>query len=299
MEACVADIGYFETVRISLLRGRWFDESDNRSHLKPEDMKGKSTIQQFVAGLRSIVIDEEFARRHWPNENPIGKQVRLGRSDDPLTTPITVVGVVGRVKMEGLRNNSDRVQGYFPFRQFPLNGMTFTLRTTLAPEQLVASVRRQAQAVDPNQPLYEVRTLEQLRAESIAPERLNLTLLGVFAAVALILALVGIYGVISWSVTQQTREIGVRMALGAQAGAVLRLVVGRGMKLVGAGMGLGILGALLLTRLMTSLLFGVSATDPGAFVSGALLLAGVALLACLVPARRATKVDPMVVLRSE
>src|SRR5262249_25409698 len=154
MEACVADIGYFETVRIPLLRGRWFDESDNRSHLKPEDMKGKSTIQQFVAGLRSIVIDEEFARRHWPNENPIGKQIRLGRSDDPLTRPITVVGVVGRVKMEGLRNNSDRVQGYFPFRQFPLNGMTFTLRTTLAPEQLVASVRRQAQAVDPNQPLY-------------------------------------------------------------------------------------------------------------------------------------------------
>jgi putative ABC transport system permease protein len=262
-------------------------------------LKGKSPLQQFLAGLRSIVIDEEFARRYWPNENPIGKQVRLGRSDDPLSTALTVVGVVGRVKMEGLRNNSDRVQGYFPFRQFPFSGMIFTVRTTLVPEQLIASVRRQAQDVDPNQPIYSVRTLEQIRAESIAPERLNLTLLGVFAAVALVLALVGIYGVISWSVTQQTREIGVRMALGAQAGAVLRLVVGRGMKLVGAGIGLGLLGALLLARLMTSLLFGVSAADPITFGFVTLLLAGVALLACLVPARRATKVDPMVVLRSE
>jgi putative ABC transport system permease protein len=299
MEACVADTGYFETMRIPLLRGRWFDETDNRSHLRPEDLKGKTPIQQFVAGLRSIVIDDEFARRHWPNENPIGKQIRMGRSGDPFATMITVVGVVGRVKMEGLRNNSDRVQGYFPFRQFPFGGMIFTVRTTLDPESLVASVRRQAQAVDPNQPIYEIRTLERLRAESIAPERLNLTLLGVFAAVALVLALVGIYGVISWSVTQQTREIGVRIALGAQTGAVLRLVVGRGMTLVGLGIALGLFGAALLTRLMAALLFEVSATDPVTFVSITLLLAGVALLACLVPARRATKVDPMVVLKCE
>jgi putative ABC transport system permease protein len=299
MEACVADVGYFETMRIPLLRGRWFDERDNRAHLRPEDLKGKSPIQQFVAGLRSIVIDEEFARRHWPNENPVGKQIRMGRSGDPLTTAITVVGVVGRVKMEGLRNNSDRVQGYFPFRQFPFGGMIFTVRTTLAPEKLVASVRGQTRAVDPNQPIYDIRTLEQLRAESVAPERLNLTLLGVFAAVALVLALVGIYGVISWSVTQRTREIGVRVALGAQTGDILRLVVGRGMSLVGAGIGLGLAGALLLARLMTALLFEVSAADPVTFVSITLLLAGVALLACWIPARRATKVDPMDALRCE
>jgi putative ABC transport system permease protein len=297
MEFCVADIGYFETMRIPLLRGRWFNEQDNRAHVKPEEWRGKPPSEQFMAGLRSIIIDEEFARRHWPDDDPVGKRIRLGvNNNDPV---LTVVGVVGRVKMEGLRTNTDFVQGYFPFRQFPFSGMTFTVRTQLPPEQLAASVRRQVQAVDPNQPIYDVRTLEQIRAESIAPERLNLALLGVFAAAALVLALVGVYGVISLSVTQRTREIGVRMALGARTGDVLRLVVGQGAKLIAAGVGLGLAGALLLTRLMTALLFEVSPTDPGTFISVTLLTLGVALLACLVPALRAAKVDPMIALRCE
>ncbi|HWQ36036.1 MAG TPA: ABC transporter permease [Blastocatellia bacterium] len=297
LEACVVDDSYFATMRIPLLKGRWFNEQDNRSHLRPEDLKGKSPVAQFVAGLRSVIIDEEFARRHWPNEDPVGRQVRMGRDkDDPV---LTVVGVVGRVKMEGLRNNSDRVQAYFPFRQFPFSGMIFTVRTQLQPEQLIASVRQQVQAVDPSQPIYDVRTLEEIRAESVGPERLQLTLLGVFAGVALLLALVGIYGVISWSVTERTHEIGVRVALGAQTADVLSLVIGQGMKLVGAGVGLGLAGAVLLTRLMATLLFEVSATDPLTYLIIAVLLISVALVACLIPARRAARVDPVIALRYE
>jgi putative ABC transport system permease protein len=299
METCVADTDYFETLRIPLIRGRFFNEQDSRSHLRPEDLKGKTTFQQITAGLRTVIIDEEFARRHFPGEDPIGKQIRMGRSSDPWATTMTIIGVVGRVKMEGLRTNSDIVQGYFPFRQLPPPDMIFTMRTQLAPEHLIASVRRKVQEVDPNQPIFDVSTLEETRAESVAPERLNLTLLGVFAGVALVLALVGIYGVVSWSVTQQMHEIGVRMALGARARDVLRLVIGQGAKIIGAGVGLGLVGAFALTRLMKALLFEVNATDPVTFVSIALLLAGVALLACFIPARRATKVDPMKALRVE
>jgi putative ABC transport system permease protein len=300
METCVADIDYFETLRIPLVRGRFFSQQDNRSHLKPEEMKGKTILQQRIAGMSAIIIDEEFARRYFPGEDPIGRQIRLSRSSDPLASlPLTIVGVVGRVKMEGLRWNSNAVQGYFAFRQVAGPSMIFTVRSQLAPEHLIASVRRQVQEVDPNQPIFDISTLEKTRAESVAPERLNLTLLGVFAAVALILALVGIYGVVSWLVTRRTQEFGVRMALGASAGDVLRLVVWQGMKIVAAGVGLGLAGAFALTRLMKALLFEVSATDPITFISIGLLLAGAALLACFIPARRATKVDPMMALRCE
>ena len=298
METCIADIDYFETLRIPLVRGRFFSQQDNRSHLKPEELKGKTMLQQRIAGMNAIIIDEEFARRYFPDEDPIGRQIRLLRSSDPLASlPLTIVGVVGRVKMEGLRWNSNVVQGYFPFRQVATSSMIFTVRAQLAPEHLIASVRQQVQEVDPNQPIFDISTLEKTRAESVAPERLNLTLLGVFAAVALTLALVGIYGVLSWLVTQRTQEFGVRMALGASD--VLRLVVGQGMKIVAAGVGLGLAGAFALTRLMKALLFEVSATDPVTFISIGLLLAGAALLACFIPARRATKVDPMMAMRCE
>jgi putative ABC transport system permease protein len=300
MEYCVADIGYFETLNIPLVRGRFFNQQDNRSHLKLEDLKGKTTLQQRVAGMNAIIIDEEFARRYFPGEDPLGRQIRLGHSSDSLASPpLTIVGVVGRVKMEGLRSNSDFVQGYLPFRQTPTSSMIFTVRSELPPEHLIASVRRQVQEVDPTQPIFDISTLEKARAESVAPERLNLTLLGVFAAVALTLALVGIYGVVSLLVTERSKEFGVRMALGASAGDVLRLVVGHGMKIVAVGVGLGLAGAFALTRLFKALLFAVSATDPVTFISIGLLLAGVALLACYIPARRATKVNPMMALRAE
>jgi putative ABC transport system permease protein len=299
MEACRVDIGYFETLRIPLVRGRQFNEQDNRSPVRPEDLTGKPPIQQYFAGLRTIIIDEEFARRYFSGEDPIGKQIRLGRSIDPWARLLTVVGVVGRVKTEGLRNNKEIVQGYFPFREIPVTDMIFTVRAQIPPEQLMASVRSQVQAVDPNQPIFDVSTLEETRVESVAPERLILTLIGVFAAVALVLALVGIYGVVSWSVTQRTHEIGVRMALGAREGDVLRLVLGQGMKLVIIGIGIGLAGALGLTRFMKALLFDVSATDTTTFVSVVLLLVSVALLACFIPARRATKIDTFVTLRSE
>ncbi len=192
------------------------------------------------------------------------------------------------------------VENRFSFKIWlPTLYMNFTVRTQLAHEHLIASVRRQVQEVDPNKPIFDINTLEEIRAESSASDRLNLTLLGVFAAVALVLALVGIYGVVSWTVTQRTHEIGVRMALGARVGDVLRLVVGQGMKVVIAGVGLGLAGAFALTRLMKALLFEVSATDPDTFVFITLLLVGVALLACFIPARRAMKVDPTVALRSE
>jgi putative ABC transport system permease protein len=300
MVVSVVDTGYFETMHIPLVRGRFFNNQDDRSHLKPQDLHGKVGVQRRLAGLNTVIIDEEFARRHFPGADPVGRQIREGRSVDPWASlPLTIVGVVGRVKMDRLRSNSDHAQAYYPFRQLPSPFMNITVRSQLAPERLIASVRRQVQEVDPNQPIFDINTLEEIRAESSASDRLNLTLLGVFAAVALALAIVGIYGVVSWTVTQRMREIGVRMALGARVGDVLRLVVGQGMKVIITGVGLGLAGAFALTRLMKTLLFEVSATDPYTFVFITLLLVGVALLACFIPARRATKLDPTVALRSE
>jgi len=292
MEYCVADAGYFETMRIPLLRGRWFNEEDDRSHVDSKSLQGKSRFELFMAGMRTIIIDEGFARRRFPNEDPVGKQIVLEGS-----LSLAIVGVVGRVNMEGLRDNSDLVQAYFPFLQVPNGAMVFTVRTQLPPENLIPSIQQQVRAVDPRQPIFDIRTLQQIREQLIAPERLNLTLLGVFAAIALVLALVGVFGVISWSVTQRTKEIGVRIALGARGSEVLCLVFRQGTRVIGTSIGIGLVGAVLLTRLMTTMLFEVSPTDPLTFVSTVVLLVSVALLACWVPARRATKVDPIIVLR--
>ena len=212
---------------------------------------------------------------------------------------LTVLGVVGRVKMEGLGQDSNRVQGYFPFAQVPNGDMTMVVKASGDPNQLIAAARQQVKAIDPDQPIYSIRTMDEIRAESVAPERLNLTLLSVFAGIALVLAIVGIYGVMSYAVTQRTHEIGIRMAIGAQPRDVFRMVIGQGMMLALIGVGFGLIGAFALTRLMASMLFGVKPTDPVTFAGIAVLLTGVALVACYIPGRRATKVDPVVSLRYE
>jgi predicted permease len=297
MEACLVTPDYFRAMNIPLKRGRFFDDHDDRSSLVGKDLSKLNEIEKEMAALNSIVIDEEFARRYWPNEDPIGKRVVMGSEERPQY--LTVLGVVGRVKMEGLSQDSKRVQGYFPFAQIPNGGMTVIIKAAGEPNQLIAAVRQQVKTIDPDQPIYAIRTMDDIRAESVAPERLNLTLLSIFAGIALILAIVGIYGVMSYSVTQRTHEIGIRMAIGAQPRDVFRMVLRQGMMLALIGVGFGLIGAFGLTRLMATMLFGVEPTDPATFAAIAALLTVVALVACYIPGRRATKVDPVVSLRYE
>ncbi len=297
MEMSLASTDYFKAMGIKLIAGRWFTEHDDRSSLNSVDLSNLTPDQRISAGLTVMVIDEEFARRYWPDENAVAKRIRRGtKPDSPV---VEIIGVVGRVKMEGLSNDSKRVQGYFSSLQVARTTMTMVVKSAIDPSQMVSLARQQVTAIDPEQPVYNIRTMEEIKSRSISTERLNLTLLGIFAAVALILAIVGIYGVMSYAVTQRTHEIGIRMALGAEANDVLKLVIGQGMKLVLIGAAIGIGAALVITRFMQTLLFEVKATDPLTYVLLASLLTVVALLACYIPARRATKVDPMIALRCE
>ena len=297
MEACLVTPEYFSTMNIPLQRGRFFNEHDDRSWLAGKDLSKLDEGERGIAGLNAIIIDDEFARHYWPGEEAVGRRIRLGnRPEAPL---LAVVGVVGRVKMEGLTQDSKRVQGYFAFAQMPNNSMTVIARAAADPNQLIAAMRQQVKAVDSDQPIYNIRTMNEIRSDSVAPERLNLTLLSLFAGIALMLAVVGIYGVMSYSVTQRTHEIGIRMAIGAQPRDVFRMVIGQGMTLALIGVACGLVGAFGLTRLMATMLFGVEPTDPATFFVIAVLLTLVALVACYVPSRRATKVDPVVSLRYE
>ncbi len=298
MEACLVTTDYFRTMNIPLRRGRYFEPHDNRAWLAGRDLSKLNEGERQIAGLNVIVIDEEFARRYWPGEDAVGKRIHLG--NQPSAPILEVIGVVGRVKMEGLSQDSGRVQGYFAFSQMPFTGMTVIAKTSTAdPNLLVASMREQVKAIDRDQPIYNVRTMDEIRTDSVSTERLNLTLLTIFAGIALVLAVVGIYGVMSYSVTQRTHEIGIRMAIGAQPRDVFRMILGQGMVLTAIGIVVGLAGAYGLTRLMRSMLFGVEPTDPLTFTAIAVLLIGVALLACYLPGRRATKVDPMISLRYE
>jgi predicted permease len=294
MEVHLVGPDYFRVMGTPLLRGRTFTKQDNRDHVRgtPREHSGN-------AMLNVIIIDEEFARRHFANQDPIGQQVRIPWGPRERNPVMTVVGVVKRVREEQLSEQGGNVQAYLSAIQRPQGLMSVVIKTTVAPESLIIAARDQAQALDPEQPIYDILTLAEMRANSIAPQRLNLTLLGIFAATALSLAAVGIYGVMSYGVSQRAREIGIRMALGAQAGAVRTMIVRQGLTLLFIGIAIGLACAFALTRAMTSLLFEVSAADPLTFAGIPLLLMVVALLACWIPARRATKVDPIIALRNE
>jgi len=274
----IIDTDYFRALEIPLRQGRWFTERDT------------------ARAPQVMVINETMARRFWPGEDALGKRVTMKDWGDPLTGEI--VGVVGDVKANGLDTETGSMI-YWPHTQFPTGFNRVVIRTTSDPSNLIAAVKHQVWSVNKNQPIADIKSMEQVLAASVARRRFNMALLGGFAVIALLLASVGIYGVMSYTVTQRYREIGIRMALGAARRDIIRMVMKQGVSLALLGIGAGLVGALALTRLLSSLLFGVSATDPITFITISLILTGVALGACFVPARRATKVDPMIALRYE
>jgi putative ABC transport system permease protein len=267
---------YFRTMGIRLMRGRVFTEADN------------------LDASRVVVISETMARRYFPDEDPLGKRLLFDDGKDRRE----IVGIVADVRHFGL-NLDARPTMYFSQSQSPNRGMSLVVRASGDPMSLAPAIRSEVWALDRDLAVSSVMPMNELIRTSLAEPRFVLLLLGLFAAVAMALSAIGVYGVMSYSVTQQSHEIGVRMALGAQVRDVLKLVVSRGIALVGGGVALGLVAAFALTRVMESLLFGVSATDFTTFAATSLILAAVALAACFVPARRATKVDPMVALRYE
>ena len=269
--------GYFKAIGIPLIEGRTFTDSDTADAPK------------------RAVIDQTLARRFWPNQSAVGKRIKWIRSE----TPLEVIGVVGPVKHVAM-DQPEQTTVYFPLTQYGRSQSVFTVvRTTADPSALAGSVRSQLWSLDRNQPIADLQPMDDIVWKSIARQRLNLFLLGMFAIVALMLAGVGVYGMMSYAVTQRSREIGIRLALGAQRQSIFRLILKRAMILASIGIVAGLLLSFLLTRSMSSILFGVSTLDPVIFVSLSLFLLGVILIASFVPARRATKVDPLISLRNE
>jgi putative ABC transport system permease protein len=277
----VVSPGYVQTLGISLLRGRSFTETDK------EDAP-------LVA-----MINQSMANQFFPNEDPIGKRFMFGHPNTERQVKwLIIVGVLGDTKLYGLQNLS-RLEVYLPFRQAPSGQMDLLVKSRVDPAALTSAMRSAVYSVDKDQSIASVATMKQLVDNSIATRRMTLVLLGLFSTLALTLGAIGIYGVISFSVAQRTREIGLRMALGAPRGGVFRMVVVQGVKLAGAGIAIGILAALGLARLMSSLLYQVSTTDFETFTCVAVLLLLVAFAASYVPARRAISVEPIVALRYE
>ena len=282
MQVRVATPDYFDTVGIPLKRGRGFTEDDRENT------------------PRVVLITEAAARQFFPGEDPLGKTIKLGWGRGPGKPRAggEVVGIIGDVKDAGL-NEDDPPHIYLPLRQWPVSFMAVVVKTAVPPTSLADAVRTQVAAVDPNLPVSNVGTLDAIVAKSISQQRFYMTLLTIFAAVALVLAAIGIFGVLSYAVSQRTREIGIRMALGAQERSVISLIVRQAMFLVIGGVAAGTVAALLLSETMTKMLFNVTARDPVTFASVAGVLVAVALFASYLPARRATRVDPIVALRAE
>jgi putative ABC transport system permease protein len=270
---------YFRMMRIPLLQGRFFSDQDSPS--RPN-----------VA-----IISQTLVRRYFPNQSPLGRQMRFGFPPNS-NVPREIVGIVGDVRDVALSRNSGPMM-YVPFAQAPLYGGEVVVRSSLQASSVAAGIRLAVYSIDKNLPVTDIQSLNDVLGQSISQERFRTFLLGSFGAIALVLAAVGIFGVISYSAAQRTHEIGIRIALGADRGDVLRLLLGQGTKLALFGLGIGLVAAFVLTRLMSQLLYRVSATDPVTFASVTIILLSVALAACYIPARRAMLVDPMVALRHE
>jgi putative ABC transport system permease protein len=272
--------GYLRTLQVRLLAGRWFTERD-------------------IAGVkRVVVINETMARRYWPGADPVGQSLDLGLAIEPGYAPVEIVGVVGDVKYDDMAAQFGN-DIYVPYLQSGYPVYYLTVRTAGDPLSQVAAVRRAVTAVERELPISDVMTMAQRMAHSTSRTRFIALLLALFAALALVLAVTGLYGLIAYSVAQRTREIGIRMALGARPAQVLRRTLGQGMALMALGGALGVAAAFGLARLLRSLLYEVSAADPWTFAAVVLVLALAALVASYIPARRAARIDPMIALRYE
>jgi putative ABC transport system permease protein len=286
---------YFQTLRIPLKEGRFFTDADARVALpvmRWYDQQPYPAHFNDPQPIPTAIINEAMARQYWPNEDPLGKRLRI------IESPwLTIVGVVGDVHHTGL-NSKPNPEIYLSYLQEPTTVLAVMMRTSVDPLQLGAAARQEISQIDKELPVT-ITTMDQIFSNSVSGQRFNALLLGIFASLALILAGIGVFGVINYSVAQRTHEIGIRLALGAQRGDVFKLIVGHGLILALAGVTIGAVGAIALTRLMAGLLFGVSPTDITTFVSVSFIVIVVATFACYLPARRATKVDPLVALRYE
>jgi predicted permease len=274
--------GYFEAMGIELVKGRRFNESDTEN------------------SLPVMMVDEALARRYWPDQDPIGKRAYQGAPEITIRGGRefrTVVGVVRNVRLSGFTGDQPDGHYYWPAAQDPLVRAYLTIRTTVDPISITSALRSAAVAIDPDLPVYDIRTMEERTSASLATEKLRVFLLLGFAAVAVFLSAVGLYGVLAYTVAQRTNELCIRMALGSSTREIFRMVLGNGLKLTTIGLGIGLAASLAFSRFMQSLLFGVEPTEPIVFVAVIALLGLAAAAACYVPARRATQLEPMGALR--